>query len=88
MCRGNGGSAFNIQTLTGTFAGNSDTLTVDFESTFRNPPKIQVSQILTDGNDSHVNIYVESVTKSNVTLRSSNVKGTLTKVHVYAIGNG
>ena len=88
MCRGNGGSIFNIQTLTGTFAGNSDTLTVSFESAFSKPPKVQVSQILTDGNDSHVNIYVESVTRSDVTLRSSNVKGTLTKVNVYAIGNG
>lgn len=88
MCRGIGGSIFNIQTLTGTFAGNSDSLTINFESSFTNPPKIQVSQVLNDAADSHVNIYVESVTNSNVTLRSSNAKGTLTKVHVYAIGNG
>ncbi len=88
MCRGNGGSILNIQTLTGTFAGNSDTLTVNFESAFRAPPRVQVSQVLSNADDSHVNIYVESVTSSNVTLRSSNAKGTLTKVHVYAIGNG
>ncbi len=70
------------------FAGNSDTLTVSFESSFSMPPKVQVSQVLGGADDSHVNIYVESVTNSNVTLRSSNVKGTPTKVHVYAIGNG
>ncbi len=87
MCRGLGGSIFNIQTLTGTFSRVSDTLTLEFESTFSRPPKVQVSQILNDVDDTHVNIYVETVTKNNVTLRSSG-NGPLTKVHVYAIGNG
>jgi len=88
MCSASGGNNLNIETLTGIFAGDSDSLTIDFGSSFTNPPKIQVSQVLNDAADSHVNIYVESVTNSNVTLRSSNKKGTLTKVHVYAIGNG
>ena len=87
MCRGNGGNVFNIETLTGTFSGGSDTLTVNFSSAFSAVPKIQVTQVSTsDDYDSHVNIYVESVTKNNVTLRSSNPTGT--SVHVYAIGNG
>ena len=88
MCRGNGGSTFEIETLTGTFSGGTDSLTLNFESSFAKTPKVQVTQVLSVAEDSHVNIYVESVTKNSVTLRSSNTKGTPTYVHVYAIGNG
>ena len=89
MCRGNGGSVFEIQTMTGTFSGDSDTLTLSFANEFSKPPKVQVTHVSTSfSDDSHVNIYVESVSKNSVTLRSSNVKGTPTNVHVYAIENG
>jgi hypothetical protein len=94
MCSASGGNNLNIETFTGTFVENdfgeinpTDTITVNFSGTFTNIPKIQVSQVLHDAGDSHVNIYVESVTASSVILRTSNQKGTITKFHGYAIGN-